>query len=980
MSMSGIIDLGHMTVGVLGFITLSSPVWLLLAVPLAVAWWAWPLPTRLLRIMRAVALGLVLLAMAGLAVVLPSRAGTVVVLADRSLSMPADAEARAAEVIRTLAQEQSGDHKLAVVGFGTSPAIERRPDEAPFAGFTTAVAADASDYARALEQALALIPTDAPGRILLLGDGRWTGRDPAAAAARAAARSVPVDYRLLQRPTTGDVAVERIDAPQQVQPGEGYLLTAWVRSPVPQEVSYELVRGNVVLARGLRQLRSGLNRLVFRDRADSPTVRNYRLRIGGETEDAVPENNTARLLVEVAGDKPLLHVTDHADAALGELLRGGRLPVRTVTADQPVWSLEELAGYSAVLLENVPADTLGATGMENLVAWVRQTGAGLLMTGGKQSFGPGGYYKSPLEPIMPVSMELRREHRKLALAIVVALDRSGSMTMPVAGGRTKMDLANLAAAEVVDLLSPMDEFGAWAVDSAAHKIIDRQNVTDKGALKSKLLSIDSQGGGIFVYEALSHATAMLSDSSLGTRHLILFADAQDSEQPGAYRDLLEKTAEAGITVSVIGLGKPSDVDAPLLRDIAQRGGGRAFFTEQAEQLPRLFAQDTFVVARSTFIEELTPVRATGAMVSLLGQRLSIDAPVGGYNLTYLRDRANLLAVTGDEYQAPLIAGWQVGAGRTAVYTGEADGQFTGPIAEWDRVGELFTSLARWVAGQQQDLPGDALLTQATEGGVNVVRLHLDPAREADPFRRLPTVRVLRGQPGAPPRSETLTMRWAGPDTLEADVPLRGRETVIATAEVADAAVSLPPVPLAYSPEYRPADAQRGAVTLEQLARATGGQSRDVLPTIWDDLPRRPRRVSLVPWLLLVAVLLLLTEVFERRSGMLTAARRRELRQRRAAAEREADAEPAAAPEPAATPGMAARLQRWLPGRKPRQPAAPAPGESTRAAEAADTIHPQGDADATAKPAEPGKPQPEMRDALRAARQRAGRRTRRDQSS
>ena len=94
----------------------------------------------------------------------------------------------------------------------------------------------------------------------------------------------------------------------------------------------------------------------------------------------------------------------------------------------------ELAGFAAVLLENVPADGIGTPGMETLAAWVRDGGAGLMMTGGKKAYGPGGYFKSPLESVLPVSMELRREHRKLALAIVVALDRSGSMAVPVAGG------------------------------------------------------------------------------------------------------------------------------------------------------------------------------------------------------------------------------------------------------------------------------------------------------------------------------------------------------------------------------------------------------------------------------------------------------------------------------------------------------------------------------------------------------------------
>ena len=131
-----------------------------------------------------------------------------------------------------------------------------------------------------------------------------------------------------------------------------------------------------------------------------------------------------------------------------------------------------------MVLENVPAEKVGSRGMELLAAWVRETGAGLLMTGGRSSYGPGGYYKSPLEPILPVSMELRQEHRKLSLAIVVALDRSGSMAMPVAGGRVKMDLANLGTAQVLELVRQLADNGL-AVVLISHNMNDVFAVADR---------------------------------------------------------------------------------------------------------------------------------------------------------------------------------------------------------------------------------------------------------------------------------------------------------------------------------------------------------------------------------------------------------------------------------------------------------------------------------------------------------------------
>ncbi len=856
--------------------TLLHPIWLLLLIPLIVSLRVWKLPSRLLVILRLTILCLILLAMCGLAVKLPSRTGTLVVVADRSRSMPPDSEAKQKEAIDLIQGVIGSDSNLAVVSFGRGIAIEQSPQSGKFAGFVNEVHGDASDLNDAIEKAMALIPQGAPGRVLLLSDGRWTGKDPSSTTAQAAARGIPLDYRPIQRASTNDIAISHIDSPETVNPGESFMLAAWVQVPVPGEISFELFRGNQRLAIGKRKVPSGLNRLIFRDKAAQPGTHQYTLRIEGTEADPVPENNTAKILVGIEGARPILHVTTASGSGLTRLLQAGGLDVKTVSPSAYPWSLDELSGYAAVLVENVLAAEIGLLGMENLAVWVKEAGAGFMMTGGKHAYGPGGYFRSPLEPIMPVSMELRQEHRKLSLAIVVAMDRSGSMSMPVGSGRTKMHLANLATVEVFDMLSPMDEFGVVAVDSSPHIITKLAPVENQSHVRSHILHIGSQGGGIFVYEALSAAAKMLLNAQAGTRHIILFADAADSEQPGRYRELLEECRKANITVSVVGLGTPHDVDAGLLRDIAYRGNGRCFFTENAEELPRLFAQDTFVVARSTFIDEPTTVRTTGGMVSLTGKQYQIPSPIGGYNLCYIRPDANLAAVTVDEYKAPVVAAWQAGIGRVLCYTGEADGAHTGPIASWEGVGNLLTSLVRWTAGDSGNLPGEMLLTQKVKNGVNVVELHLDPGREGEVFRELPTVTVLRGVVGETPTIDRTELSWLSADMLSVDIPIHGSETILTTVEVPGVGnISLPPVCLPYSPEFKPTHTVSGLTTMEQLAKATDGKQRINLGGIWDDLPRQPRLMSLQPWLLIAALLLLLLETLERRTGLLSMRRGRQ---------------------------------------------------------------------------------------------------------
>ncbi len=942
--------------------TLLHPIWLMLLIPAAAAMLLWPMPSRLLTVMRAIVLALLVAAACAPAVNLPSRSGTVVVVADRSRSMPPESDAAQKEAINNIQAKMSPRDRLAVVAFGARAAVERPGQGGKFGNFVSQVGPDGSDLAGGIELAVSLVPTGSPGRVLLLTDGRWTGKDPLAAASQAASRDIAIDYRPLQRPVANDVAISKIDAPPTVTPGESFTITAWVRTPIKQKVTYELTRGGTVLSAAARDMPSGLNRLTFRDKAGKPGTRAYLLRIATEADDPVKENNRARILVGVRGPKPMLCVTDMKDpSGLVALLRAGRMNITAKGAADCRWDLEDLSKYSSVLIEDVPADEIGSAGMETLAAWVSETGSGMMMTGGKNAYAPGGYFKSPLEKIMPVSMELRREHRKLALAIVVALDRSGSMSMSAGGGKTKMDLANLGTAEVVKLLSPLDEIGVVAVDSSPHVIVDLTPVTDPKGIRRKILKIGSMGGGIFVYEALVSASKMLNKAKAQTRHIILFADAADSEQPGKYKALLAATRKAGITCSVIGLGTKRDCDAALLQDIAHRGGGRCFFTNKATELPRLFAQDTFIVARSTFIEDPTAIRTTGALTVLTGRQFSKPPLIKGYNLCYLRPLAAVGALTVDEYEAPVVASWQVGIGRVVCYTGQADGKYTGPIARWKEVGALFSSLARWTAGEVANLPDNMLLTQKVVGGLCQLRLHLDPEKKQLPFASLPKVTTLRGLPGAKPTSAKASMEWLGPETLGLDVPLGGSETAISTVEVPGApAVSLPPVCLAYSPEFRPVEPGKGTSALVRIADATGGTHRVSPPAIWKDLPKMPRQMEIGYWLLLAAAIILIVEVLERRTGLISVGSPRRLR---AAAEEEEEQGVPAAVEARKKP----RLSWFARRRAAKSPAAPvllspAPDTAPEAAPAQ-------------KPAEQKKPT-DMFDAFKTARRRAKGRTKR----
>lgn len=792
-----------------------------------------------------------------------------VVLADRSASLPSGAEKEQLEIITRLQRDMKSGQRLGVISLGERTAVEQSAQEGVLGGFTADVGIDQSRLAEGLERAMSLIPPDTPGRILVLSDGHWTGRDPLETAQRMALRDFPMDYRFLSRPALADLSIDSVSAPPFVAAGQSFLVHAWINSPEDQTADYVLTRNGKRIASGSKKLTMGSNRMVFRDQLAVAGSAAYQLEIKADGKDPIEQNNRARFMVGIGGDLPVLCITQTPGGALGQLLSSTGMRVEMKQPHEMDWTLENLSRYSGVVLENIAASDIGMHGMELLAAWVETTGRGLMISGGKRSYGAGGYFRSPLERILPVSMELRREHRKLALAIAVVLDRSGSMGAPVDGGKTKMDLANIGTVQVLDLLSEMDEMGVLAVDSAAHTILDLKSVEECRLRRNDILQIESMGGGIFVYEGLVEASKMLVGASAGTRHIILFADAADAEQPGEYKELLEHNKMANITVSVVALGNPGDSDADLLRDIAKRGEGEIYFTQDAMEIPRIFAQDTFAVARSTFLEEPTGFTWTPLMRLISGgQEFSQPSTLGGYNLSYLRDGAQMLAVSQDEYAAPIVSGWQAGAGRVLCYSGEIDGAFTGPIANWAEYGGFLAGMVRWTAGDHSPLPNDAMLVQEVKNGVCTISLHLDPARIEESFSGTPRVKVLRSKPNQELRTDELEMQWKNADLLQVDLPLNGSETLVASVSVGDhTPVPMPPACLTYSPEYRTKAPGSGLEALKKLSTVSGGRERIKVGNIWSELPAPWRKQSLRPILILLAVVLFLLEISDRRIGL-----------------------------------------------------------------------------------------------------------------
>ncbi len=872
-----------------------------LLVPAALLWWQLGRrgPGRL---MRAAMLALLVAAATGPELAWDRGGSDVVLVLDRSASM---GEARAAqdELVQLAADARRSGDRLGVVVFGDGAGVAQAPQATGRPRLTDRPVGDSgSDLVDALALADALIAPGRSGRVLVHSDGELTGPSPQGAAAALALRGVPVDALPVARPPLPDAGVARIELPASLALGESFMAAAVVVGDAVERRGWQVVRhderGAHVVARGQVELGPGLEVAVtFADRPAAPGVVTYEVTLEGQ--DRVPGNDVGRAALRVTGGERVLVMG--GDGSAGNLARAVQAAgFEVVTRPEGPVTLEELLGYRALVLEQVPADRLGLPAMTAIGQWVRHFGGGLVLTGGRRGFGAGGYHKSPIEEVLPVTLELRDEHRQMAVAMALTLDRSGSMAATTDDGRTKMDLANAGVAAAIELLGPHDEVAVHAVDTRAHVVVPLTAASDTASLVGAVAGIRSEGGGIYVYEALVEAGKELLRSDKGTRHLVLFADAADAEEPGDYRRLLDEYRAAGITVSVIGLGSEADPDAALLADIAQRGGGRLSFTSRAEDLPRVFAQETVLVARSAWVDAPVTLVREPALTALLGPSEALGGPwpsVPGYNLTYARPRATVLATAPGDPTGPAVAAWRVGTGHAVALAFDLDDPKAPGLLAWPGYAPLVSSLVRWASGAGQSALGT--LSAERAGRHVTLRLELDPdAHRAWPVAA-PQVALARpgqlGDPALLPLQPVDAGRYEATFRLADDQPVLP-SAILTPADAPDRPVAIhgPALRLATSPETEPRLGRPpGAQALARLTQATRGAVRADLHGLYDNPPSRGTLAPLAPWLVALALALLLLEIATRRMDL------RWRRPRRAAPRPEPLRAPRATPAPAA---------------------------------------------------------------------------------
>lgn len=788
---------------------------------------------------------------------------TVVAIVDRSRSIDLvrHAEQRVEREL-SAAETSMGRHDLiGSVAFAAQAATEEPPRTRSTlpAPQRVDLGRDGTDIGGAIRRALADVPSDSAARLVLLSDGVQTRGDAMAAAAAAVASEIPIDVVPLEQREIPDLRVVSFRATPRAHEREVLDMRVVVSSPAATEIELRLLRDGELVRRSRAKVAAGEDVLRLREAAPTAGLYRYDVEVTAiEPElDGTAEDNSQSAFVRVRGEARALVLDGdpgRAQFIAQALERAGIRAEQGSTSSFPT-DIGAMATWDVIAFGDIPAHDLSPTQIEALASYVRDLGGGVILTGGDRSMGPGGYARTPVEEISPVSFDLKQERRRASLAEVIGIDISGSMGMQV-GGKTKLELANEAAARSAGLLGAGDRLGVEHVDTRVIWSVPLGPVDDQPRIEKAIRSVKPGGGGIFVDVTLKEAYAALDRESVNLKHVLLFADGADAEQMGQHvREMVTQAHGRGITTSCVALGQGHDV--PELEELSRRGGGRFYIVEDAARLPTVFAQETILASRSAIVEEPFRVALSASSSVTAGVDFSTAPELDGYVVTIPKSRANVM-LTGPE-EDPVLAVWSAGIGRAAAFTSDLKDRWGSKWTHWEGAARLVAQLARHVSRLEDD--ARVRLEADTASGQLHLRANVvDDDGHAQSFRRL-RVRV-SGPDGF---SRDVPLEIAGPGAYSATVPLSrpGAYIAVAKDEVDGRPVATTGAVMTAGEEMRPTGTD--FALLNRIAELTGGTRRDTLAGIFHDrAARRFAYQDVTTVLLICAALALLLAVAARR--------------------------------------------------------------------------------------------------------------------
>ena len=509
-------------------------------------------------------------------------------------------------------------------------------------------------------------------------------------------------------------------------------------------------------------------------------------------------------------------------------MRAKKIEVKTLTAprldgggpvggdplpDDPA----ELQPYDAVILGDVPKEAFTERQQQLLEANVHDGGAGLIMLGGPNSFGAGGWTGSPVEKALPVDMQIK------------ALKVQGKSALVMVMHATEIPEGNhwmkVIAQEALKALSPYDYAGVLHWNGQESWLFTLKAIGDNksGMLRSidRMQPNDMPDFGPSLQMAM---TSLRGVKDAMTRHVIVISDGDPARPTNA---ILQSLASNKITVTtVLTAAHGNDLNSQTtMKDMARITKGRFYNVTNPKTLPRIYQQEVRLIARPLIFERPAPwpitVDHSSEPIAGLAEGLP---PITGLVLAQVKESelvdVPLRSPLPSGQLNPVLAHWTYGLGRSVAFTSDAGRRWAAAWPTWEGYAAFWSQVVRWSLRPVDK--GNLALTLRRENGQ--IKIVVDALDKDDQFLNFLQVRGNVVTPDL--KRAPVELSQVAPGRYEGTIPdaeARGNYFVNLGYTAPDGAAGLVSsgVSVPYSDEYR--ELQSNPSTLEAIATATDGK-------------------------------------------------------------------------------------------------------------------------------------------------------------
>jgi uncharacterized membrane protein len=666
------------------------------------------------------------------------------------------------KAVATQRDADRGD-RAGVVVFGRDAATEIPPLDGPWqlSKIESVVDPRFSNLEAALAMAEASFPPDSAKRVVIVSDGNQNVGEVSAQAERMLQSGTGIDVVPIRYQRRGEVVVQRLDAPANLRSGTPFALRVVLDNFTGSNVSDgQTTAGTLRITRelgGRKQevseesitLQPGKQVLTVRQELNEAGLSTYEATFVPDdpATDVQSQNNSATAFTQVSGRGRVLLIEDAANAgqfdSLIDLLRRNEIDVTVRDTRQPFDNLADLQQFDEVILADVPRVT--GEGAEEITQFtdeqIRQLvqntqhfGCGLVVLGGPNSFGAGGWTNTELEKALPVDFQVDNAKVEAVGALMLVIDHSGSM----AG--EKIGWAKAAAVAAAEMLGRRDYIGVVAFDVEPHWIVPIERNGTGSRTRSRIRQLDATGGTDMM-PGLQEGYRAIQGVTASTKHVVVLTDGQTP--PAAFNQLAAKMRAAGITTSGIAVGP--DADQALIMGIAKAGGGKNYFLRSPKSIPQIFMREARRVSMPLVFEDKNGFGVN--VVSPDNELTGIDAlpPITGYVLTTVKKNPLVEVLASTPRQPPpnstIMASWTYGLGRAAVLTTDVGQRWATSWPSWENYDKLLLQLVRRSLRSHDADERLAVATELQDGRIRLVVNALDKDEEALNYLSLSAVAV-----------------------------------------------------------------------------------------------------------------------------------------------------------------------------------------------------------------------------------------------